>query len=112
MTGRSCSFTMRLTPEGSRTASVLSQKFVHKFDAIHAGFPTVAAVYDRRFSLQHAIKPAVIDRRYSGKMVPENVSGLRTQDTSPYALFGAAFVALRDHLDCEDLVESLVVRYA
>ena len=32
---------------------------------IHAGFPTVAAVYDRRFSLQHAIKPAVIDRRYS-----------------------------------------------
>jgi len=50
--------------------SVLSQKFVHKFDAIHAGFPTVAAVYDRRFSLQHAIKPAVIDRRYSGKMVP------------------------------------------
>jgi len=31
---------------------------------------TVAAVYDRRFSLQRAIKPAVIDRRYSGTIVP------------------------------------------
>ena len=29
--------------------SVLSRKFIHKFDAMHAGFPTVAAVYDRRF---------------------------------------------------------------
>src|SRR5213594_1905850 len=46
------------------------------------------------------------------KWFPENVSGLRTQDTSPNALFRAAFVTLRDHLDCEDLVESLVVRYA
>src|SRR6266850_4406174 len=54
----------------NRLPGVLSQKFVHKFDAIHGGFPTVAAVYDRRFSLQHAIKPAVTDRRYSGKMVP------------------------------------------
>ena len=61
---------------------VLSQKFVHKFDAIHGGFPTVAAVYDRRFSLQHAVKPAVIDRRYSRKNGPEYVSELLTQDTS------------------------------
>ena len=52
-------------------ASVLSRQFVHKFDAIHAGFPTVAAVCDRRFFLQHAIKPAVIDRRYNGQMVPK-----------------------------------------
>ena len=50
--------------------SVLSQKFVHKFDAIHGGFPTVAAVYDRRFYGMLQGKPAVIDRRYSGKMVP------------------------------------------
>ena len=28
-----------------------AQKFAHKFDAINAGFPTVAAVYDRRFFL-------------------------------------------------------------
>jgi len=39
-------------------SALISRKFV----------PTVAAVYDRRFSLQHAIKPAVIDRRYSGKV--------------------------------------------
>jgi hypothetical protein len=31
--------------------------------------------------LQHAIKPAVIDRRYSGRMGPENVSQLLTPAT-------------------------------
>src|SRR5207249_3228013 len=31
-----------------------------------AGFPTVAAVYDRRSFQSSSIKPAVIDRRYSG----------------------------------------------
>jgi len=50
---------------------VLSPKFTYKFDGPQAGFPTVAAVYDRRFFLQHAIKPAVIDRRYSEKWFPK-----------------------------------------
>ena len=50
---------------------VLSPKFAYKFDGAQAGFPTVAAVYDRRFFLQHAVKPAVIDRRYSEKWFPK-----------------------------------------
>src|SRR6266403_3134476 len=49
------------------------------------GLPTVAAVYDRRFSLQHAIKPAVIDRRYSRKAPMDGIEFVNeflTQDTS------------------------------
>jgi hypothetical protein len=37
-------------------------------------FPTVAAVYDRRFFRSSSIKPAVIDRRYSGKCPFEGIS--------------------------------------
>src|SRR6267143_6861005 len=46
-------------------------------------FFTVAAVYDRRFYGMLQEKPAVIDRRYSGKAslrAIEFVSELRTQD--------------------------------
>jgi len=46
------------------------------------------------FSLQQAIKPAVIDRRYSGKMV-ENVSELLTVECSHYFLASGAQTGAR-----------------
>src|SRR6266404_2688665 len=72
-----------------KASSVLSRKFVHKFDAMHAGFPTVAAVYDRRFFLATCHKTGGHRPPLQWKNGPDYLSEFLTQDTSVRGSVGA-----------------------